>query len=100
MATYSIILAGGSHGRRSLVGYSPWGPRTQTQLSNWTTAEPRAVTPAFVYLGLDGAIVICVGKGAVEEEGVLRIRTGAESMRESERERRGRGKGVPSPGLG
>ena len=25
MATYSIILAGKSHGQRSLVGYSPWG---------------------------------------------------------------------------
>jgi len=25
MATYSSILAGKSHGQRSLVGYSPWG---------------------------------------------------------------------------
>ena len=25
MATHSIILAGKSHGQRSLVGYSPWG---------------------------------------------------------------------------
>ena len=25
MATHSIILAGESHGQRSLVGYSPWG---------------------------------------------------------------------------
>ena len=25
MATHSSILAGGSHGQRSLVGYSPWG---------------------------------------------------------------------------
>ena len=25
MATHSSILAGKSHGRRSLVGYSPWG---------------------------------------------------------------------------
>ena len=24
MATHSTILAGKSHGRRSLVGYSPW----------------------------------------------------------------------------
>ena len=24
MATYSSILAGKSHGQRSLVGYSPW----------------------------------------------------------------------------
>ena len=25
MATHSSILAGASHGQRSLVGYSPWG---------------------------------------------------------------------------
>ena len=25
MATHSIFLPGKSHGRRSLVGYSPWG---------------------------------------------------------------------------
>ena len=25
MATHSSILAGESHGQRSLVGYSPWG---------------------------------------------------------------------------
>ena len=25
MATQSSILAGGVHGQRSLVGYSPWG---------------------------------------------------------------------------
>ena len=25
MATHSIILAGKSHGQRSLAGYSPWG---------------------------------------------------------------------------
>ena len=25
MATHSSILAGKSHGQRSLVGYSPWG---------------------------------------------------------------------------
>ena len=27
MATHSIILAWQSHGQRSLVGYSPWGPK-------------------------------------------------------------------------
>ena len=27
MATHSVILAGKSHGQRSLVGYSPWGGR-------------------------------------------------------------------------
>ena len=34
MATHSSILAGESHGQRSLVGYSPWGHREQTQLSD------------------------------------------------------------------
>ena len=27
MATHSSILARKSHGQRSLVGYSPWGPK-------------------------------------------------------------------------
>ena len=27
MATHSSILAGKSHGQRSLAGYSPWGHR-------------------------------------------------------------------------
>ena len=27
MATHSSVLAGKSHGQRSLVGYSLWGPR-------------------------------------------------------------------------
>ena len=37
MATYSSILAGKSHGQRSLVGYSPWGRKksdTTEQLNN------------------------------------------------------------------
>ena len=33
MASQSNIL-GGSHGQRSLVGYSPWGLKSQTQLSD------------------------------------------------------------------
>ena len=28
------------HGQRSLVGYSPWGAKNQTQFSNWTTPQP------------------------------------------------------------
>ena len=28
MATHSSILAGKSHGQRSLAGYSPWGRKT------------------------------------------------------------------------
>ena len=38
MATHSSILAGKSHGRKSLVGYSPWSCfKSQTWLSNQTT---------------------------------------------------------------
>ena len=32
MAPHSSILAGKSRGQRSLVGYSPWGHKSQTQL--------------------------------------------------------------------
>ena len=31
-----VFLPGKSHGRRSLVGYSPWDCKSQTRLSNWT----------------------------------------------------------------
>ena len=34
MATYSSILARESHGQRTLAGYSPWGHKSRTQLSN------------------------------------------------------------------
>ena len=34
MVTHSSILAGESHGQRSLAGYSPWGCKSQIQLSN------------------------------------------------------------------
>ena len=31
-----VSLPGESHGQRSLVGYSPWGHKNQTRLSNYT----------------------------------------------------------------
>ena len=31
-----VLLLGKSHGRRSLVGYSPWGPEDWTRLSDLT----------------------------------------------------------------
>ena len=31
-----VFLLGGSHGQRSLVGYSPWDTKSQTRLSNFT----------------------------------------------------------------
>ena len=36
MAPHSSALAGKSHGRRSLVGCSPWGCKSRTRLSNFT----------------------------------------------------------------
>ena len=42
MTTLSSILAGKSHGQRSLAGYSPWGRKesnmyeTNTQVTTWT----------------------------------------------------------------
>ena len=32
-----VFLPGKSHGQRSLAGYSPWGPKNQTGLSDYTT---------------------------------------------------------------
>ena len=32
-----VFLPGESHGQRSLVGYRPWGHKSQTRLSNYTT---------------------------------------------------------------
>ena len=34
MATTPVLLPGESHGQRSLAGYSPWGRKSRTQLSN------------------------------------------------------------------
>ena len=33
---YLVFLPGESHGRRSLVGYSPWVAKSRTRLSNFT----------------------------------------------------------------
>ena len=37
MAIYSVFLPEKSHGQRSLVGYSPWGHKSQTRLGDYTT---------------------------------------------------------------
>ena len=34
-----VLLPGKSHGQRSLVGYSLWGHKSQTQLTDWTTTN-------------------------------------------------------------
>ena len=36
MAPHSVLLPGKSHGRRSLLGYSPWGLKSWTRLSDFT----------------------------------------------------------------
>ena len=36
MATTPVLLPGKSHGRRSLVGCSPWGRQSRTRLSDFT----------------------------------------------------------------
>ena len=36
MAPHSVLLPGKSHGRRSLLGYSPWGLKSRTRLSDFT----------------------------------------------------------------
>ena len=45
MATHSSILAGKSHGQRSLAGYSPWGCRESdaTERLTHTMGFPQAV---------------------------------------------------------
>jgi len=35
MATHSVFLPGKSHGQRRLEGYSPWGCKSRTQLSDY-----------------------------------------------------------------
>ena len=37
-----VFLPGDSHGQRSLVGYSPWGPKNWPQLSDFSTAAATA----------------------------------------------------------
>ena len=40
-----VFLHGRSHGKRTLVGYSPWGHKeSQTQLSNWTTSYEKILS--------------------------------------------------------
>ena len=36
MAPTPVLLPGKSHGQRSLVGCSPWGPEGRTRLSDFT----------------------------------------------------------------
>ena len=55
MATHSSVLPGESHGQRSLVGYSPWGPREldmteglSMQTHNWSLCLLYSEGPALL----------------------------------------------------
>ena len=56
MAPHSSILAGEPHGQRSLVGYSPWGGKEWTRLSDFTATMLVAIflclffTPVFNFI--------------------------------------------------
>ena len=39
MAATPVFLLGKSHGQRSLVGYSPWGPHSPSGRREWDTTE-------------------------------------------------------------
>ena len=43
------LLPGKSHGGRSLIGYSPWGRKSWTQLSDFTPALQTASLPTELY---------------------------------------------------
>ena len=45
-----VFLPGKSHGQRSLVGYSPWGRKSQTRLSGWacTHARTHSLSPLWL----------------------------------------------------
>ena len=63
MATHSSVLPGKSHGQRSLVGYSPWGHKSQTGLSNQTI-----ITGS--YYNNVGKRVLCLeSKGSIGDAG-------------------------------
>ena len=48
-----VFLPGNSHGQRSLAGYSPWGCKGQTQLSNCTTTMTKS-QPSNLTVGYSG----------------------------------------------
>ena len=50
MATHSSTLAWRIHGQRSLAGYSPWGAKSQTQLSY--LAQHNIYVTIYIYLYL------------------------------------------------
>ena len=48
-----VFLPGNSQGQRSLAGYSPWGCKGQTQLSNYTTTMTKS-QPSNLTVGFSG----------------------------------------------
>ena len=45
-----VVLPGKSHRQRSLVGYSPWGCKELTRLSNKTTTEQLSMYVLSIYI--------------------------------------------------
>ena len=45
-----VLLPGKSHGRRSMVCYSPWGSQSQTRLSNFTSLQKAYLLLSSVFL--------------------------------------------------
>ena len=58
--THSSILTWKSHGQRSLVGYSPWGLKSQTKLSD---SAPPPTAPAIP--DPNSATFMCPGESAL-----------------------------------
>ena len=66
------LLPGKSHGRRSLIGYSPWGRKESTRLSNFTftfTAGSVVKNPS-TSVG-DADLIFGLGRSPGEENGNL-----------------------------
>ena len=53
MATHSSVLAWKFHGKRSLVGYSPWGPKALATTEHGHRLGGAAYVP-YIYVGFPG----------------------------------------------
>ena len=57
MATHSSILAGESHGQRSLAGYSPFGQRGRTRLSDCAATAIQQCSLFSYFKGLENIMI-------------------------------------------
>ena len=56
-----VFLPGESHGQRSLAGYSPWGRKSQTQLSILQTRKSPSVKLRFTFRILSSGGIVSPG---------------------------------------